>query len=385
MRWQYCAQPPDRNLLFGYGPAYEIKRRLLTFWHSVKFLVDYASIEGFSPTYGELHDDLRPLDRWLVARTGQLVAEATQAYDAFLSYRVVDAFEGYVEDLSNWYIRRSRRRFWGGEHAALATLWWSIVQSLRVIAPVAPFLAEHLWRNLVPDGAPESVHLAGWPDVGGVDQALLDEVAEVRRVVELGRQARASHDIKLRQPLRKAVVYGTVDVRGHADEILDELRVKEVVFEQSANARRRFKPNLPVLGPRLGRRLPAVREALGEGRYQLRDDGVLVDGEVLAFAELLEEREPVNEGWAVAADGDVSVEIDPELDDELRREGRVLDLIRTINVMRKDAGLAITDRIVVTLASSDADLVSAHADRIKQETLAVDLRVDGGTLRIEKV
>jgi len=106
---------------------------------------------------------------------------------------------------------------------------------------------------------------------------------------------------------------------------------------------------------------------------------------VLAFAELLEEREPVNEGWAVAADGDVSVEIDPELDDELRREGRVLDLIRTINVMRKDAGLAITDRIVVTLASSDADLVSAHADRIKQETLAVDLRVDGGTLRIEKV
>ena len=150
MRWQYCQQPPDRNLLFGYGPAHEIKRRLLTFWNSVRFLVDSANTEGFSPRYGESpRADDGPLDRWLVARTAQLVADATQAYEDFLTHRVVDAFEAYVVDLSTWYIRRSRRRFYSYDEAAFSTLWASVVTSLRVIAPVAPFLAEHLWQNLV--------------------------------------------------------------------------------------------------------------------------------------------------------------------------------------------------------------------------------------------
>jgi isoleucyl-tRNA synthetase len=163
MRWQFCAHPPERNLLFGFGPANEIKRRLLTLWNSAKFLVDYGRIESFVPEWGAEPPVARPLDRWLAARTAQLVAEAEAAYESFLTVNVARAFDEFVDDVSNWYIRRSRRRFWDGDADALAALWHALVTGLRVIAPVMPFLTEHLWQNLVrgADGAPDSVHLAG--------------------------------------------------------------------------------------------------------------------------------------------------------------------------------------------------------------------------------
>ncbi|HEY6016976.1 MAG TPA: class I tRNA ligase family protein, partial [Gaiellaceae bacterium] len=303
MRWQFCQQPPDRNLLFGYGPAHEVQRKLLTLWNSVKFLVDYANIEGFEPRYAELEGgpagaELRPLDRWLLARTQRLVAEATEALEAQLTYRLIDAFESFLDDLSNWYIRRSRRRFYSYDDAAFRTLWYALVQSLRVLSPIMPFLCEHLWRNLVAGpcaDAPRSVFLAPWPEVdaGLADEALLDEIAEVRRVVDLGRQARAARDLKLRQPLRQAVVYGAGPAAAHAAEIGEELRVKEVRFEAGVEARVRLKPNLPLLGPRLGKRLPAVRKALEEGRWHLEGEAVVAEGERLSPEEVLREREPV--------------------------------------------------------------------------------------------
>ena len=383
MRWQYCAQPPDRNLLFGYGPAREIKRRFLTFWHSVKFLVDYAMIDGFAPIYGKVPDDLRPLDRWLVARTGQLVAEATRAYEDFLAYQVVDAFESYVEDLSNWYIRRSRRRFWDGDRTALATLWWSLVESLRVIAPVAPFVADHLWRNLVPAGAPESVHLAGWPGHGGVDEALLGEVAQVRRVVELGNQARGKAGIKLRQPLKCVAVRASDAVKQFEDEIRDELNVEQVMYTLPAN-RVSLKPNLPLLGPRLGSKLPGIRAKLEAGEFELPPDGtVVVDGLVLQPEEVLgRERVAVKGDWIFSEDDQTVIALDPTLDDELVLQGRVRELIRRVNQIRKEQGLEITDRIRLTVSAADGDLAEVYGDRIKRDTLAVDLVADGTEIRV---
>ena len=171
MRWQYCAQPPDRDLLFGFGPGHEIKRKLLTLWNSTKFLVDYANIAGCRPTPADL-DAMssgigppveRPLDRWLVARTNAFVREATEAYEATLTVDVIRAFEAFVDDLSNWYIRRSRPRFWAEDEDAFRALWYALVQSLRAVAPVMPFLTEHLWLNLAA-GGPESIFLAGWPE-----------------------------------------------------------------------------------------------------------------------------------------------------------------------------------------------------------------------------
>jgi len=382
MRWQYCAQPPDRNLLFGFGPAHEIKRRLLTLWHSVKFLVDYGNIEGFTPSWSELEPagDLRALDRWLVERTRQLVAEAEEGYEATLTVDVIRAFEAFVDDVSNWYIRRSRRRFYTFDEAAFRTLWYALVQSLRIVAPIMPFLADHLWRNLVQDG-PASVHLAPWPETAKPDAAVLAEIAEVRRVVELGRQARSSSQLKHRQPLRRLVVAGASPVAfPHADEIADELRVKQVEFGDVAASELRVKPNLPVLGPKLGAALRDVREQLARGEFEQLDGGRFqVDGHVLEPEEVLVERVGLD-GWAVASDAGLTVALDTELDDELRLEARLYDRIHEVNVLRRDSGLEITDRIRLWLP--DADLIARYGDRIEQETLAVEL--GEGELRIEK-
>ncbi len=381
MRWQYCAQPPDRNLLFGFGPAHEVKRKLLTFWNSVRFLVDYGNIEGFAPTWERLEPDveLRPLDRWLVERTKELVAEATEGYEATLTTDVTRAFESFVDDVSNWYIRRSRRRFYSFDEAAFRTLWFALVQSLRAIAPVMPFLADHLWRNLVQDG-PASVHLAPWPEPVEPDRALLAEIAEVRRVVELGRQARSASQLKLRQPLRRLVVAGAERAVDHADEIAEELRVKEVEFGDVESSDLRVKPNLPVLGPKLGPALRQVRESLQRGEFEELEGGRFqVDGHLLEPDEVLVERVG-RAGWAVASEDGVTVALDTALDDELVLEAKLLDRVHEVNVLRKESGLAITDRIKLWLP--DAALIERYRDRLAAETLAVS--VEPGELRIEK-
>ncbi|HET9214514.1 MAG TPA: isoleucine--tRNA ligase [Gaiellaceae bacterium] len=391
MRWQFCAQPPDRNLLFGYGPADAIKKRLLTLWNSVRFLVDYANIERFTPTYADLDPSplgfaSRPLDRWLVERTRRYVSDATRALEDQLTHRLIEAFEAFVDDVSNWYIRRSRRRFWDGDEEAFRALWHALVQGLRCVAPVLPFLAEHLWRNLVADAcedAPESVFLAGWPEPEEPDGALLAEIAEVRAIVELGHRARGAAEIKLRQPLRVLVVEGGSDEAvGHADEIADELRVKSVRFEPIAGATVRAKPNLKLLGPKLGPELPPIRQALAEGRFEQVGDGrVRVEGRELEADEVFVER-AAPEGWTLAESDSLSVALDVRLDPELEAEGRVYDLVHTVNSMRREQGLELTDRIVLTLP--DGDDLERFGDWIKSETLAVEI-VRGDRVALRKV
>jgi isoleucyl-tRNA synthetase len=390
MRLQYCAQPPDRNLLFGFGPAHEIQRKLLTLWNSCKFLVDYANIDSWAPEWSDLavgpSGELEPLDRWLVERTHALVADATAAYESWLTVDVVRAYESFVDDLSNWYIRRSRRRFWDADPVALRTLWYALVQGLRVVAPLMPFLTDHLWRTLTGPctDAPASVHLAGWPESEAPDSALLSEIAELRRVVELGRQARATSGLKLRQPLRTLVVEGAPLAEGHAAEIADELRVAAVSFGQVEASELRVKPNLPLLGPKLGKGLGQVRASLESGAFEeLPHGGVRVAGHDLSRDEVLVERRG-KDGWAVATSDGVTVALDLHLDDELRRRGRVYDIVHAVNTMRKDEGLELTDRIRLTIPETDRDLLE-HSDWIARETLAVAVDADGGELRLEKV
>ena len=381
MRWQFCAQPPDRNLLFGYGPAHEIQRKLLTLWNSVGFLVQYGNIESFAPRYLDLErlDVEHPLDHWLVERTRQLVADATAGYERWLTVDVVRAFEAFVDDVSNWYIRRCRRRFWEGDETALRALWLALVQGFRVIAPLMPFLAEHLWQTLVrqscPD-APSSVHLAGWPETPPPNVSAVEEMAAARRVVELGRQARSASGVKLRQPLPRLVVEGAALADGLASEIRDELRVRELELGH-VDAELRVKPHLPALGPRLGKELGPVRAALQAGEFEALAGGRFrVLGHELGPDEVLVERAG-REGWAVAADDGVTVALDLTLDDDLLREGRVNELVHRVNTLRKEAGLELTDRIALTVPAGDADLLAEHADWIKAETLAVSVEADG--------
>ena len=383
MRWQFAAQAIDRNLLFGFGPADEVKRKLLTFWHSVKFFVDYANVAGFRPAWGSLEPDAaEPLDRWLVERTRAFVADATAGYERWLSPDVMRDFEVYLDDLSNWYIRRSRRRFWDGDEAALRTLWYALVQSLRVLAPILPFVTDHLWRTLVPDG-PGSVHLAGWPDVAEPDRSLLDEIAAVRRVVELGRQARSTSGIKLRQPLRRLVVEGA-DLDGHLEEVADELRVKDVELGAVEAVELRVKPNLPKLGPKLGDELGAVREALAAGEFEELPGGRFrVAGHELEPDEVLVERAG-RDGWAVASADGVTVALDLGLDAELLLEGEAYELIHRVNSLRKEQGFELTDRIVLTAPEAQREVVDRHGDWIAREVLATEIRVAGDELALEK-
>jgi isoleucyl-tRNA synthetase len=393
MRWQYCRQPPDRNLLFGYGPAHQIKRKLLTLWNSAAFLVTYAAIENFRPQLGDLDmgppaDDLRPLDRWLLARVQDFILEATSAYEQFMTVNVIRAFEDFVDDLSNWYIRRNRSRFWQGDAAAFRTLWYALVQSLRVVAPVMPFLTEHLWRELVAEtdaDAPESVFLAGWPELIEQyrDEKLLLEVAEARRVVELAHAARQKAGMKLRQPLRRLVVATSEPakrslVSRQAEELAGELRVKEVAIAESADevAELRATPRLDIVGPRFGPNLPELRRLLAEGSFQVQNGSLRAGAFVLAPGEFTVEYAP-REGWAVAHETDYVVAVDTRLDEELELEGRVLDLIHMIQRLRKEAGLEITDRVVVTVPANAEGLL-AHEEWIKAETLATRIQLGDG-------
>ncbi|HET8529243.1 MAG TPA: DUF5915 domain-containing protein [Gaiellaceae bacterium] len=322
-----------------------------------------------------------PLDRWLVERTHAFVVDAAAGYEGYRVDEVMALYETYLDDLSNWYIRRSRRRFWDDDEDAFAALWYALVQTLRVLSPVMPFLTDHLWRNLVQDG-PESVHLAGWPAVAEPDRALLGEIEEVRRVVALAHQARATSGLKLRQPLRKLVVEGANGASRHAAEIADEVRAKDVEFG-AVEAQLLVKPNLPVLGPRLGKELPAIRRALQAGEFEELGGGRFrVAGHELEPHEVLVERSG-REGFAVASEPGLTVALDTQLDDELLLEGRALDLIRAVNQLRKDEGYALTDRIVLTVPESERDVVEAHRDRIRREVLATEIRV-GDALGIER-
>jgi isoleucyl-tRNA synthetase len=388
MRWLYCRQPPTQNIRFGYAGADEVKRRLLTLWHSVRFFADYARIEGFEPQLRDLETgvtgvELRPLDRWLQARTQQLITDAEAAYDAYLSVEVLRAFEAFLDDLSNWYIRRSRRRFYGFDEAAFRSLWTALVQSLRVVAPLIPFLTDHLWTVLVTDvaeGAPASVHLAGWPAARPElrDDELVRETAAVRAVVQLGRRARAQHGIKLRQPLRRLYIRGAPAAAAHPGEIAEELHVKTVEFDAGPVTATRMLPNLRVLGPRLGPRLRDVRAALERGEVEALEDGRFrVAGELLEASDVIQGERHELPGWATAEDNGISVAFDVELDDDLRREGRVYDLIHSVNAMRRAAGIDLTDRIVLTLPEADADLL-AHRDWIAREVLAGEIHLRDG-------
>ena len=380
MRWQYCMQPPSQNLLFGFGPGKEIQRKLLTLWNTASFLVQYGNIAGFTPTLADLDttpSEVDLLDHWIVERTRQLIADATAAYERYLTVDVLRAFEEYIDDLSNWYVRRSRRRFWDGDEAALRTLWSAQVNALRVVSPVMPFLTEHLWQVLVrapiPD-APTSIFLAGWPSVVEPDRELLDDIAQVRQVVELGRQARVASKLRMRQPLRRLVVEGADRVARYTGMIADELRVKGVELGPIEATELRVRPNLKVLGPRLGAELALVRKALDAGEWdQLPEGGFRVAGHDLGADDVLVERTE-KEGWAVASTLGLSVALDTTLDDELLLEGRVYDLIHAVNVLRKERGFAITDRIALRIPRHDADLL-VHSDWIKAETLATTIEV----------
>ncbi len=404
MRWLFAGQTPSQNMNFGYGPATDVKRRLLTLWNSYRFFVQYAEVDRFEPVYDDLASGpavASTLDRWIVARAQAVTAASREALDGYWTPAFTREVEAFIDDLSNWYIRGSRARFWKAsddtdKQAAFRTLWYCLVQVSRLIAPVMPFLADELWQTVVRDqcpDAPSSVHLAGYPaHVAAIaDPALVEAMAATQTAVRLGRAARAQAGppvSKLRQPLAEAVVAAPASQRAaleeHAAEIAAELNVKAVriIDDVGEIVAVDLVPNFRAVGKRLGKAVPEVQRLLREGIYTRDGDTVRV-GEWELSPEEYEERVTPREGLAVAHEGGMAVGIDTALDEALLDEGIARDLVHHLQGLRRDAGFELTDRIRVTYAANERGqrVLAAFGALIAGEVLATSLgegEVEGG-------
>ena len=389
----------------------------LTLWNTYSFFSLYARLEGFDPTRPAAGAVTTPLDRWILAELADTVEQVTRSLDDYDATGAARRLATFVDDLSNWYVRLSRRRFWRGTgtdaDAAFRTLWTCLRTVALLLAPYAPFTAEELWQGLavsVDPEAPDSVHLADWPapDRAAADPELGAAMAEVRRLVGLGRQARTEAKLKVRQPLARALISvpdpARAGVAGLLDLVAAELNVKQVGFAEGDTGlvAYRLAPNFRALGPRFGRDAQAVAAALRQVPAELAAElaprlraGQRVELEVegLGRVELGPEEAGVVEepatGWRVVRVGPTAVALDLEVTPELRREGLARDLVRAVQDLRKAAGLEVADRIELAVKADGevAAAVDAHRDYLLGETLATSLHTapqgDGHDTRVD--
>ncbi|WP_027863503.1 isoleucine--tRNA ligase [Marmoricola sp. URHB0036] len=375
-----------------------VRKVLLTYWNTVAFQVLYARASDWSP--GDPAPDLadRPaLDRWALSEAHRLAQAVTEALESFDTQRAGSLLSAYVDDLSNWYVRRSRRRFWAGDAAALATLHECLYVVTLTLAPLTPFITERVWRDLfasTSEELPESVHLASWPRVDGslVNDDLAAQVKLVRRLVELGRAARAEAKVKTRQPLRRALVATSAYDRLSEElrqEVADELNVAAIEPLSSAGADlvdHTAKGNFRALGKRFAKDTPRVAAAIaaadaGALADALKSDGrasVDLDGEpveVLTDEVIISERP--REGWSVVNEQGETVALDLELTPELRRAGVAREVVRMIQEARKTGGFEVSDRIALSWHVLDQagsvetrEAIEEHRELIAREVLA---------------
>ncbi|MDQ3878807.1 MAG: class I tRNA ligase family protein, partial [Actinomycetota bacterium] len=373
-----------------------LRRYLLTLWNTYSFWVTYAALEGFDPANEHIPIHERPeMDRWILAELDDAVREVTRAFDDFDATAGGRRLDRLVDDLSNWYVRRSRRRFWrsaedADTRSAFLTLWECLVTIAQLSAPYTPFVADEIYVNLTaPDDPNASVHLSRWPEPNGarVNDELREATALVRRLVVLGRAARTEASLKVRQPLAKAfVVVPARDyalIEGLVAMLKEELNVKDVEQSESAGDLADYvvKPNFKALGPRFGRAIKDVQKALGsldpsKVVAQLDADGVVSldvgDETVDLTRDDLDVRIHSRSGLQFVSDGPYGVALDVEMTPELEAEGLARDIVRTVQELRKSSGLAVEDRIELWLTTDEetASAVRAHEDYISGEVLA---------------
>ncbi len=406
MRWMYAAQVPVNNLNFGYGVADEVRRKVLTLWNTYSFFVTYARLDEFNPLSELDESTLTDLDKWVLARLNRLVGQARKDYDAFQTDKLMLKINRFIDDLSNWYVRRSRRRFWKSENdqdkwAAYHTLYQSLVTLSKLLAPVVPFFTESMYQNLVvafDSNAPQSIHLCSFPEVDErwLDEDLLRRVDVVIKTVELGRAARNKANLKVRQPLANISVYFPNEAdrsfaRDFQDQVLEELNIKAMTVVDTADNLVQYdvKPNLGLLGPKYGRDMGLIRKLILEADPQelLKQSKAgstikLSDGtssfELLPDELMITSIEP--EGQAVVEEAGVVVAVETQLSPALISEGMARDFVRNVQNMRKDAEFDVADRIHVFI-EADSDLqavIREHQEYIANETLAEGIKFEAG-------
>jgi isoleucyl-tRNA synthetase len=416
MRWLFAKARPEDNINFGWHAADEARRELLILWNVYAFFVTYARLAGWTPQRGideevAAAESWPVLDRWILSRSAGLAAEVGHRLDDYDAVGATRAQSAFIDDLSTWYLRRSRDRMRQGadpadQGAAFATLHAALVSLTRSLAPVLPFLSEGMYQNLIVSvvpSLPDSVHLTAWPAETMApfrDEDLERAMTTVRQAVELARTLRGQAGLRTRQPLATAWIAVPDRGVGLDDDLLalfaDELNVKavEVIADGSALVDRRVKPLLPRIGKRLGPAIPAVMAAARSGEFEILTDGsVRLGGETLAPDEVEIQATP-RPGTAVAEHDGIVVVLDTELTPELRAEGDARELQRAVQDLRRDAGLELDDRIDLWIAGVDG-AISQHLPSIAEETLGVlvegeppadatagEVRLEGGVARV---
>jgi len=427
LRWYFFAnQPPWTGIRYNEQAIKDsIPEFLLRLWNVYSFLVIYAQIDGFDPAarlsgmVGQLGPDVlsqasgyRPirerneLDRWIASELNRTTAAVVERMDAYDNFAACSRITSFVDALSNWYVRRSRDRFWSGDHTAdkldaFWTLYECLLTTAKLVAPFVPFVAEALWQNLAAEvfgaRAVESVHLCDFPagDAAVIDQRLSQEMELVREIVSLGRSARMVAKLKVRQPLAKVeIILADPQHKGwladHGPLIAEELNVKQVEFAARADQYINYSvlPDLKRLGPRLGKQLPALKGKLshldaGKLLAEMESKGSVIlelpDGPVTLDKEDLQVRLQAKEGWAAAQGPAAVVVLATEITPELMAEGWARELVHAVQNGRRDRECQYTDRIVLGVVTPSDELRKAFvnfAEYIKSETLAIEITYD---------
>jgi isoleucyl-tRNA synthetase len=407
MRWMFCRHNPANNINFGYGPADEIRNRfILKLWNTYAFFCNYARLDGFDPDTPAVPARARPdIDRWILSDLQLLIQAARREFENYDVMGFCVAAETFVaEKLSNWYVRRNRRRFWKSEKstdklAAYQTLYTVLTTLIRLFAPIMPFLTEVMYQNLErreeTTDRDVSVHHCNFPEV---DESLIDlelsaDMEALLRLVSLGSSARNSVRIKVRQPLAEIIIHPAGDSEGHAvqrfaEQISEELNIKKVILHDPAQGpllEYEASPNLKTLGPKFGERVREIRAALAAldpnllaakvqsgSAIELDRAGttVLLDANDI----LLKTKAP--DGWIGLVDHGTQLALDTRINKELAQEGMAREIVRHVQELRKKSGLEMEDRIALHFATDSPELsraAEAHSSYISAETLAVEL------------
>jgi len=366
-----------------------LKKFGLTLWNTYSFFVTYANIDGFKPSKSAPPSSNK-LDQWILSRLHSLIKEVTENMEDYNLTKATRPMVDFADNLSNWYIRRSRRRFWKSENDedkfdAYQTLHTVLVEFSKLLAPFMPFIADEIFRNLTEK---ESVHLEDWPqyDESLIDEDLNEEISLARMIVNLGHSIRGKKQIRVRQPLSKVLLalpetYSVEQISAQKDVITEELNVKdiEILSDASQIAELNIQPDAKKIGPKYGKDVQNIIKSIKEGNFELLEDGRV---KVLEFVLDSDEVSVIysgKEGRDVESQNGIVVSLDTEITDELRREGLMREVVRHLQEMRKEAGYEVSDRILAYVKSEGEleQAVTEFADTIKNETLADELQQGG--------
>ena len=401
MRWLYAGQNPEHNLLFGYNLADEVRKNLITLWNTYSFFITYASLDGYNPQKNIVEkSDFTQLDLWILAKVNVFVKEADTYYEDFQVFKFMKVATRLLDDISNWYVRRNRRRFWKSESdsdktAAYFTLYTVLVKYIKVMSPIIPFLTEKIYQNLVVNAdkeAPLSIHLSDFPefDEAFSNDSLIHEVDTVIGIVSLGRSARNKANIKIRQPLSEIIIYcddqTKSEVNRNKDQVLEELNVKSLRFvvKDSDLVTYSIKPNFSVLGQKLGKEMKnailqieqiPITTVIEKIKHKSYIEIIILGESIRLTADDLTIVETPRDGLSVSSALSNIIGINTNISEELKNEGIVRDLIRQVQNLRKDSDLKVEDRIKINLQCDEKiKLALAENERyFMTEVLALDL------------